>query len=287
MIPIFSLGFQATIVGVFSNLEQRHKPQLRAALHEAGHCLGEQYALERKLQLQVLLARSEVRAETLAEVAVRIASPVEHIVVSHAGEHHAYLICKEKDYLAGYEQTTGSAAEKLTHDPSNEIFDLHALSPPAQVHFKTLRGYAALDPVIHALRVKTALSNFFSAPPIASVPEPPTPPSDGIDALHASELDRVIIALNHQMGTPHGRRIAAKHLCFFEIVKAEFQAREARLSNAEMQKRMRSKLDTSKVNGYQVAGDAMKKFALDINAILPNCFLFEHLNDRVIQVRWR
>jgi glycine/serine hydroxymethyltransferase len=89
------------------------------------------------------------------------------------------------------------------------------------------------------------------------------------------------------MGTPHGRRIAAKHLCFFEIVKAEFQAREARLSNAEMQKRMRSKLDTSKVNGYQVAGDAMKKFALDINAILPNCFLFEHLNDRVIQVRWR
>jgi hypothetical protein len=284
VIPIFSLGFQAAIVGVFSNLELRHKMRLRAALHEAGHCLGEQYALDRKLHLQALLARSEVRAKALAEAVIQIASPVEHIVVSREGEHHAYVICKENDYLAGYEQRTGSTAEKLTRDPDNEVFDVHAPNPAAQVRIKTLRGYAALDPFIHGLRVKTALSHFFSAATPASVSQSLTHVSDGIDA---SEHDRAIIALKHQMSILHGRRTAAKRLCFLEIVKTEFQAHETRLSNAEMQRRMSSKLDASKVNGYQVTGDALRKFALEINTILPRRFLFEHLNDKVIRVRWR
>jgi hypothetical protein len=285
VIPIFSLGFQGSIVGFFCNLEPHHKMRIRAILEEAGRCLGEQNALERKSQLQNLLRTSRPNAKVFAQVALQIASPVEHLVVSRDNELYAYVIRKEADYLAGYDQRFGDPAEKLKRDPENEMLFLHALDPPIQVHFKTLRGQIALDPVIHALRLSTALSGFFLSNMATAVMRSEVLGSH-FPPLELSELDRVIGALEHQLGVSRGKQAAAKHLCFFEIVKEEHVYRETRLTNAQMLKRISAKLNLPKVNGYQVTGEASKKFALEIDQILPNRFLFEPLNEKVIRVRW-
>lgn len=286
VIPIFSLGFQGSIVGFFCNLESHHKMRIRAILEEAGRCLGEQYALERKSNLQNLLRTSKPTAKVFAQVALQIASPVEHLVVSRDNEHYAYVIRKEEDYLAGYDQRFGDPAEKLKCDPENETLFLHALDPPVQVHFKTLRGQIALDPVIHTLRLKTALSGFFLSNMVTAVIRSETLGPHDFPSLRLSELDRVLSALEHQLGVSRGKQAAAKYLCFFEIVKAEHVFRETRLTNAQMLKSMSAKLNLQKVNNYQVTGEALKKFALEINEILPQRFLFEPLNEKVIRVRW-
>jgi hypothetical protein len=76
---------------------------------------------------------------------------------------------------------------------------LHALDPPIQVHFKTLRGQIALDPVIHALRLSTALSGFFLSNMATAVMRSEVLGSH-FPPLELSELDRVIGALEHQLG---------------------------------------------------------------------------------------
>lgn len=287
VIPIFSLGFQGAIIGFFSDLEPQQRMRLRCILDQAGHCLGELYALERKSKLIDLLRQSNDTAKALAEVAVQIASPIEHIVVSLDGEHHSYSVCKEEDYLAGYDQKTSIEAEQLKQDPDNEIFDLHSLGPPAQIYIKPLRGYSALDPVIHGLRIKTALSEFLRTLPSAITISSQPSISSQTSALNVGELDQIITALQQQMSASHGKRAAAKYLCFFEMVKDKFSARELRLTNADMQRRMSLKLEMSKLNGYQVTGEALKKFSLDINDLLPDRLSFEHLSDKVIRVRWQ
>ena len=287
VIPIFSGGFQGTIIGFFSNLEPQQRVRLRCILDQASRCLGELYALEHKSRLIDLLRHSKASAKALAEVTLQVVSPIEHVVVSRSGEYYSYKVCREEDYLAGYDQKVGIEAEQLKQDPENELLELHSLDPPAQIYVKPLRGYAALDPVIHGVRIKTALSEFFRAVPGAIAISSPPNVSPLPSALNIVELDQIIAALQQQMSAPHGRRAAAKHLCFFEIVKDRFNAKELRLTNADMQRRLTSKLETPKLNGYQVAGEALKKFSLDINALLPDRFLFEHLSDRVIRVRWQ
>lgn len=285
VIPIFSLGFQGAIIGLFSRIEPHRKMRLRSILDQAGHCLGELYAMERRTKLMDFLRQSKATAKTLAEVALQIASPIEHVVVSSKGEHHGYAICKERNHLAGYNQKTGSEAQQLKQDRDNEILDLHSLDPPAQIFIKPLRGYEALDPVIHGLRIKTALSEFFCTAPGVLAISSPLKASSHISTLEV-ELDKVIIALQQQMGASHGRRAAAKYLCFFEFVKDKLGAKELRLTNAEMQRRMSLKLEISKLSGYQVTGEALRKFSAEINDLLPDRFIFENLSDKVVLVSW-
>jgi hypothetical protein len=286
MIPIFSLGFQGAIIGFFSHLEPQQRMHLRCLLDQAGRCLGELQAVERKTKLVAVLRQSKVSAKTLADVALQIASPIEHIVVSLNGEHYGYAICKEEDYLAGYDQKIGIEAEHLKQDPNNEILDLRNLDPPAQIYIKPLRGYAALEPVIYGLRIRTALSEFFGAFKEAIPLSSPLKGSTHTSKLNVEELDKVIMALQQQMNTSHGRRAAAKCLCFFEMVKDRLGAKELRITNADMQRRMSQKLDMSKLNGYQVTGEALRKFSAEINDLLPNRFSFENLSDKVVRVSW-
>ncbi len=286
VIPIFSLGYQGAIIGLFSHIEPQQKTRLRCILDQAGHCLGELYAMERKSKLVTLWRQAKARAKALADVALQIASPVEHIVVSMNGEHYGYAVCKEEDYLAGYNPKTGVEAEHLKQDPNNEILDLRNLDPPAAIYIKALRGYAALEPVFYGLRIRTALSEFFGTFPEVIPLTSPIEVSTFTSKLKVEELDKVIMALQQQMSASHGRRTAAKCLCFFEMAKDRLSARELRLTNADMQRRMSQKLDMSKLNGYQVTGEALRKFSAEINDLLPNRFLFENLSDKVVRVSW-
>jgi hypothetical protein len=286
VIPVFSLGFQGAIIGFFSKLEERQKPRLRNTLDEVGRCLGELFALERKSQLLDLLSRDQGDAKSVADVAIQIASPVEHIVVSRGSDHYAYVSVKEEDYLAGYEQVSGCAAEKLIQNLDNEVYEVRALDPPARIYIKTLQGYEALDPVIHWLRIKTAFLELFLTFSAGSKLVTTRTGAIGIVPLDVADVDRVMLALEHQLNIAHGRRVAAKHLCFLEMVRAQFAAKETRLNNAEIKRRIAAKLNASKVNGYQVTGEALKKFQQEVEDLLPNRFLFETISDKVIRVRW-
>jgi hypothetical protein len=286
VIPAFSNGFQGSVIALFSNLEPRQKERLRSTLNEIAHSLGQQFGLERKSQILDTLCRDRGDAKTIAEVVLQIASPVEHVVVSRAGNHHAYVIAKEEDYLAGYEELSGSSAEKLMQDPINEVFEVHALDPPAHICIKTLRGYAALDPTIHWFRIKTSLSELLLTFSVARKVEIPRTAHTAVTPLALADLDRIIVALEHQLTIAHGKKVAAKHLCFFETVKMRLAEREARLTNAEMLKQITSKLSITKVNGYQVTGVAMKKFQIEIEDLLPNRFIFENIGDKVTRVLW-
>jgi hypothetical protein len=89
------------------------------------------------------------------------------------------------------------------------------------------------------------------------------------------------------MAKPHGKLGAAKSLCFFETVQKSYSAEEIRLSNHEIQRRMREKLGNTEFNGYQIAGKALGRFEMEVNKLLPGRFAFSHLNDRVIRVTWK
>lgn len=286
VIPIYSFGFQGAIIGFFSNLTPEKKAYARCVLDQAGDCLGELYALERRTSLVNSLRYTDGNASVLADAALQMASPVEYIVASRNGEYHGYTICREHDYLAGYNRISGVDAEQLESKRDNEFVEIHSLDPPARIAFKPLRGYAALDPSIHAIRIKTALTGFLSSQAIGKFLETAPSATSRVTTLNLESLNQIISALEQQMLDSHGKRAAAKHLCFFEAIKDKIAIGEMKLTNAEMQRRMSSKLETEKCNGYQVTGEALKKFSQEVDGLLPNRFFFEFVSEKVILVRW-
>jgi len=69
-------------------------------------------------------------------------------------------------------------------------------------------------------------------------------------------------------------------------VKGAYGSQEVRLSNSDMLRRMSAKLAEPRITGYQVTGEALKKFESDINDLCPNKFCFYNLNDRIVRVQW-
>ncbi|MBJ7533316.1 hypothetical protein JDN40_04235 [Rhodomicrobium vannielii ATCC 17100] len=287
IIPVFSSGLQGTFIGFFCNLDLHHKQHIRNVLDQAGRELGEELALERKCALRDLFNNNGYNAKTLADAALQIASPAEQVIVTSTDAHYAYVICREKNYLAGYETREGDAASSLIDEDTHLIIESPILDPPFKIYLKTIQTSPSLDPVIHSLRVQLALFD------ILSLQKTPTATTSSANSevnpslLTKEELDQAIAALEHQMKTEHGRRGAAKNLCFLEFVRKNYSAQVVRISNREIQRRMSEKIENGKVTGYQVTGKAFKKFELEIQKLLAGKLTFKELNARVIQVTWR
>jgi len=286
VIPVFSTGLQGTLIGFFYNLEPHHKLHVRSALDQAGRQLAEELALERKMSIQKLLIQNGFGAKTLADIVIQVASPVEHVIACSPEGYYGYVICREENYLAGYGPKAGEDAARLIEDPANEVIESPILDPPFKIYLKTLQKDPSIDPVFHSLRVQTALFDIWSARNVPAVIISSTEFDADAPALTREELDQVIAALEHQMTTEHGKRSVAKYLCFLEAVRRNYSTREVRLSNHEMQRRMSERLASSKINGYQVTGKALRKFELDIDRLLPGKIAFRELNGRVIHVSW-
>lgn len=287
IIPFFAGGFQGAIFGSFRGLKDEQREPLWELLKQAGQFFADQCALSRRTLLSKFIADEGLNAKTLAESIVNIASPIEYVIVSSSERKYALILQNEVNYLAGYNIVKDENVDNIINSDNSELLNGHALDMHFSISLKTLDGHFAIDPVFYELRIKNAIREFLlhvSQPSHLTFSERT---EDEIEYLDINDLNRNIFALQHQLNVSRGANIAAKLLCFFEMVRDKLAVGELRLLNNEMKRSMTKRLTRVTRTGYHVSGKALKGFENSVNNILPRKFRFEPLNQNVIRVSWK
>lgn len=275
VIPAQSNGLQGIIFGFFHNIHADIRNDVRCEIRQFAQRLADRAALARQMRFLQSIKTSR-NPRHIAKSLLGIMSPVDHLVIENAKECVGYRLQTDGDSWIGYKETSGEDAEALTRNASNEVMSTTIGGQSFRIHSKALKSFPFIASVFSWLHALTKIN-----PNLEQARH-----EDGIKPLEMAELQELEVMLQHQIEEGRGVYTACRILHLIDMVHQNYAAGEFVMTNHRSQSFMREKLAKTDVNGYQVCGEALAKFQIDIDKLIPHRFLFEPITNKNVRVRW-